>query len=113
MVAAMVGMVFSGAIFGDHSSPISDTSVLSSTFTGADLIDHVRTQLYYAVTVALVVTVLMLVWGYTRISPFVLLVFGAVALVGLVYGLSEFDASRRGIEPKRTVEEPGTAPGDD
>ncbi len=113
MVAAMVGMVFSGAIFGDHSSPISDTSVLSSTFTGADLIDHVRTQLYYAVTVGLVVTVLMLVWGYTRISPFVLLVLGAVALVGLVYGLSEFDANRRGIEPKRTVEEPGAAPGDD
>jgi len=47
----MVGVIFSGAIFGDHSSPISDTTVLSATFTGADLIDHVRTQIYYAATV--------------------------------------------------------------
>ncbi len=100
MVAVMVGMVFSGAIFGDHSSPISDTSVLSSTFTGADLIDHVRTQLYYAVTVVLVSAVLMIVWGFTRISPLVLLLVGVAALVGLVYGLSEFDARRRGIDPK-------------
>lgn len=88
LVAVMVGMIFSGAIFGDHSSPISDTSVLSATFTGADLIDHVRTQLYYAVTVALVVVLLMLVWGYTGITPWLLLVLGAVTLVGLVYGLS-------------------------
>lgn len=63
MVAAVVGTVFSGAIFGDHTSSISDTTVLSATFTGADLIDHVRTQLYYAVTVALVAITLLLVWG--------------------------------------------------
>jgi Na+/H+ antiporter NhaC len=63
MVAAIVGAVFSGAIFGDHCSPISDTTVLSSTFTGSDLIDHVRTQLYYALTVAAVAAVLLLTWG--------------------------------------------------
>jgi Na+/H+ antiporter NhaC len=105
--------VFSGAIFGDHSSPISDTTVLSSTFTGADLIDHVRTQFYYATTVAIVALVLMLVWGYTRITPFALLAVGVVSLVGLVYGLSEFDANRRGIDPKSTTEPPEAAPADD
>ena len=98
-VAVMVGVIFSGAIFGDHTSPISDTTVLSSTFTGADLIDHVRTQFYYAVTVGIVVLVLLLVWGYTGITPFVLLPVGVLALVGLVYGLSEFDANRRGVDP--------------
>ncbi|PSP79278.1 sodium:proton antiporter [Halobacteriales archaeon QS_4_69_225] len=102
MVAVMVGMIFSGAIFGDHSSPISDTTVLSSTFTGADLVDHVRTQFYYAVTVAMVTAGLMLVWGFTRISPFVLLLAGVFALVGLVYGLSTLDARRRGIDPEST-----------
>ncbi|MEF8913984.1 Na+/H+ antiporter NhaC family protein [Natronomonas sp.] len=106
MVAVMVGMVFSGAIFGDHSSPISDTTVLSSTFTGADLIDHVRTQFYYAATVILVVAVLMLVWGYTRITPYALLPVGILALIGIVYGLSEFDASRRGIDPTTDTERP-------
>jgi Na+/H+ antiporter NhaC len=113
MVAVMVAMVFSGAIFGDHSSPISDTTVLSSTFTGADLIDHVRTQFYYALTVVLVTAGLMLVWGFTRITPLVLLVVGVIALIGIVYGLSEFDAQRRGIEPKTTRNSRDVAPGDD
>ncbi|WP_254839362.1 Na+/H+ antiporter NhaC family protein [Natronomonas marina] len=113
MVAVMVGMVFSGAIFGDHSSPISDTTVLSSTFTGADLVDHVRTQFYYAFTVVMVTAGLMLVWGFTRITPFVLLPVGVLALVALVYVLSDFDARRRGIDPKATSEPREVAPGDD
>jgi Na+/H+ antiporter NhaC len=104
MVAAAVGAIFSGAIFGDHCSPISDTTVLSSTFTGADLIDHVRTQLYYAVTVILVAAALLLLWGYTRITPLVLLPVGVLALFGLVYGLSEYDASRRGISPQASID---------
>ena len=99
LVAAMVGVIFSGAIFGDHSSPISDTTVLSATFTGADLIDHVRTQIYYAVTVAAVVVLLLVVWGATRVTPLALLPLGAALLAGLVYLLSEFDAARRGIDP--------------
>ncbi|MCD2202767.1 Na+/H+ antiporter NhaC family protein [Halobacterium sp. KA-6] len=102
MVAAAVGVVFSGAIFGDHASPISDTTVLSATFTGADLIDHVRTQLYYAVTVVAVSALLLVVWGYTRITPWLLLPVGVGLLVALVYGLSELDANRRGIDPKQS-----------
>ncbi|WP_418280843.1 Na+/H+ antiporter NhaC family protein [Halorubrum sp. DTA98] len=112
LVAVMVGVIFSGAILGDHSSPISDTSVLSATFTGADLIDHVRTQLYYAVTVGVVVVLLLLVWGYTGITPLVLLPIGAAMLVGLVYVLSEFDADRKGIDPV-SVEEPRGSPPED
>ncbi len=113
MVAVMVGMIFSGAIFGDHSSPISDTSVLSSTFTGADLIDHVRTQLYYAVTVALVVTLLMLVWGYTEISPWILLAVGGVLIVGLVYGLSALHHRIFGVEPEQTPDQRDLSPPSD
>jgi len=105
LVAAMVGVIFSGAIFGDHSSPISDTTVLSATFTGADLIDHVRTQIYYAVTVAAVVVLLLVLWGVTRVTPLALLPLGAALLAGLVYLLSEVDASRRGIDPV-SVSEP-------
>jgi len=107
----MVGVIFSGAIFGDHSSPISDTTVLSATFTGADLIDHVRTQIYYAATVGLVSVALLLVWGFVGISPFVLLPIGVLTLVALVYLLSEFDARRRGIDPV-SVSEPQVDDGD-
>ncbi|WP_049928530.1 Na+/H+ antiporter NhaC family protein [Halopiger goleimassiliensis] len=99
LMPVMVGAVFSGAIFGDHTSPISDTSVLSSTFTGADLIDHVRTQLPYALTVILVVLACYAVYGYLDVGPVIFLPGGVLALVVLVYGLSELDAGRKGVEP--------------
>ena len=44
--------VLDGAIFGDHCSPISDTTILSSTATSCGLLEHVQTQLPYSVTVA-------------------------------------------------------------
>ena len=49
-----VSSVLAGAIFGDHCSPISDTTVLSSMASASDHVDHVRTQLPYALLVAVV-----------------------------------------------------------
>lgn len=49
-----ISSVLAGATFGDHCSPISDTTVLSSIFAGSDHIDHVRTQLPYALVVGAV-----------------------------------------------------------
>ncbi|MDO5832273.1 MAG: Na+/H+ antiporter NhaC family protein [Methanobrevibacter sp.] len=46
--------VLTGAIFGDHCSPISDTTILSSMGTSCNHIDHVSTQMYYAIFVACV-----------------------------------------------------------
>lgn len=46
--------VLTGAIFGDHCSPISDTTILSSMGTGCNHIDHVQTQIYYAIFVAII-----------------------------------------------------------
>ncbi|NKE36500.1 Na+/H+ antiporter NhaC family protein [Natronococcus sp. JC468] len=100
LMPVVVGAVFSGAIFGDHTSPISDTSVLSSTFTGADLIDHIRTQFYYAGTVMLVVVLCYALYGFLGVPPIVFLPVGAVVLAGLVYGFSELDARRKDIDPK-------------
>ncbi|MFB1065168.1 Na+/H+ antiporter NhaC family protein [Natrinema sp. H-ect4] len=102
LVPVAVGAVFSGAIFGDHASPISDTTVLSATFSGADLIDHVRTQLPYALTVFGVVVGCYLLNGYLGVPPIVFLPLGVVALVGLVVGLSRLDADRKGLEPVPT-----------
>ena len=53
-VAAIAG----GGIFGDHASPVSDTSILASTGAGSDHMDHVITQLPYALTVALITTII-------------------------------------------------------
>jgi len=47
-----LGAVLDGAIFGDHCSPISDTTIMSSIFSGCDHINHVKTQIPYSLTVA-------------------------------------------------------------
>jgi len=49
-----IGTILAGAVFGDHCSPISDTTVLSSIACGCDLQDHVTTQLPYAMTVGFI-----------------------------------------------------------
>jgi Na+/H+ antiporter NhaC len=54
LMVISIGSVLEGSIFGDHCSPISDTTVLSSTATASDHIDHVRTQIPYALLVMVV-----------------------------------------------------------
>ena len=56
-----IGAVLAGGIFGDHCSPISDTSIISSMAAGSDHIDHVNTQLPYALGVGVVSTLLFLI----------------------------------------------------
>ena len=61
LVYAAVGAVVSGGLFGDHCSPVSDTTVLSSLGAACDHIDHVRTQLPYALLAAAVSMILWVV----------------------------------------------------
>jgi len=60
----MVGAVVSGGVWGDQTSPISDTTVLSALATDCPLMDHVRTQFPYALAAALIAFVLFLAWGF-------------------------------------------------
>ena len=71
----VMGAVFSGGIFGDHSSPISDTTVLASSTSGSDHLVHVRTQVPYAVICASIAAVLFFVLGFAlpqgfRVFPY-------------------------------------------
>ena len=52
VVFATIGAVCGGGVFGDHCSPLSDTTILASTGAASDHIDHVRTQLPYALCAA-------------------------------------------------------------
>ncbi len=54
IIVGAISSVLAGAVFGDHCSPISDTTIMSSMASNADHIDHVRTQLPYAIIVAVV-----------------------------------------------------------
>ncbi|PTX22309.1 transporter (NhaC family) [Pontibacter mucosus] len=80
----VISVVLAGAVFGDHCSPISDTTILSSLASGCNHIDHVKTQLPYAITVALVANI-----ACTNLSSFgvhwlLVYVIGIAILWGIV-----------------------------
>ncbi|MEC9488000.1 MAG: Na+/H+ antiporter NhaC family protein [Halanaerobium sp.] len=79
-----IGAVLTGCVFGDHCSPISDTTIMSSTASGADHLDHVKTQLPYALAVALVALLFGFLPAGWGISPLFTLPLGAVALYIIV-----------------------------
>ncbi len=59
----MLGAVLSGGVFGDHASPLSDTSIISSMSAACDHVDHINTQLQYSILVASVSLVAFLIAG--------------------------------------------------
>jgi Na+/H+ antiporter NhaC len=59
----MLAAVLGGGVFGDHCSPISDTTAVSSLASGCDLLEHVRTQLPYALVAGIATVILYLVAG--------------------------------------------------
>ncbi len=65
IVYATIAAVAGGGVFGDHCSPLSDTSILASTGAASDHIDHVRTQIPYAMIAAILTGVVYLVMGLT------------------------------------------------
>lgn len=75
-----VGATLAGAVYGDHISPISDTTILSSAGAKCNHLRHVATQLPYATTVMLVCFVCYIVAGFTG-NPWISLVLGAVLIV--------------------------------
>lgn len=72
-----LGAVLDGAIFGDHCSPISDTTILSAIVSSCDPMHHVRTQMPYALTVA----VIALICGYLPAA------LGLPSYIGILIGL--------------------------
>lgn len=91
LMVMSIGSVLEGAIFGDHCSPISDTTVMSSIASASDHIDHVRTQMPYALLTmgtALVLGYLPAAYLAGRAGswlPFVCLAIGAVALTAILF----------------------------
>jgi Na+/H+ antiporter NhaC len=82
-----ISSIMAGAVFGDHASPISDTTVISSMASSCDHIDHVRTQLPYALLAAAVALLVgdlpTALWG---INPLISIVLGlAIIYVVLMY----------------------------
>jgi Na+/H+ antiporter NhaC len=85
LLLGSIASVLAGADFGDHCSPISDTTILSSMASASDHIDHVRTQMPYAVlvgAVGLLIGNLPSAWG---LSPWISLLLGSAILVAVLW----------------------------
>ena len=67
LVVACFAAVAGGGVFGDHCSPLSDTTILASTGAGADHIDHVKTQLPYSLTCGSLAFIGYLILGFTSL----------------------------------------------
>jgi len=80
----ILASVLTGAIFGDHCSPISDTTILSSIGSGSDHIDHVRTQLPYALVAGAVAAVFGFIPAGFGAHPLISIVLGVIALIVVV-----------------------------
>lgn len=87
-----IGAVLSGGIFGDHCSPISDTTILSSTGAGADHIDHVKTQFPYALLNASIALIGFVVAGITGSAFTLILTMGL--LVVTVFVLAKMNTKK-------------------
>jgi Na+/H+ antiporter NhaC len=66
-IPLVIAAVISGGIFGDHASPISDTTIISSMAAGCDHVEHVRTQLPYALIGGVLAGVAFLVAGWVTV----------------------------------------------
>ena len=78
-----IACVLTGAVWADHCSPISDTTVLTCLATGCDLMDHVTTQIPYALLggmTALVICVIPVSYG---LPWWLMLAFGFIVMIGL------------------------------
>lgn len=81
----VISSVLAGCVFGDHCSPISDTTILSSMASGCNHVDHVRTQLPYAIAVAIVCMLLGDIPTAFGLSPYISIVLIIIVMIGIVF----------------------------
>lgn len=86
-VVVSTSAVLSGAIFGDHCSPISDTTILSSMGAGCNHIDHVKTQIWYSLFIAVITVLFGYIPAGLGISIYVVL---PIALLAVFVGVQIF-----------------------
>lgn len=89
MVIICISACLAGAVCGDHCSPISDTTIMASTGAQCDHVNHVSTQLPYALTVAAVCVVGYLLSGFVH-NVFIVLGFSAVLMLAVLFAIRFF-----------------------
>src|SRR5699024_10638272 len=80
LIPLAIGSIFSGDIFGDHVSPISDTTIMASILAGSDHIAHVKTQMPYDIVTAIITGAMFLLYNAIG-NAYVLLIIGIILQV--------------------------------
>lgn len=91
------GAILAGAVYGDHISPISDTTILSSTGAGCNHIDHVSTQIVYATVVAGCCMFGFLLSGLL-FNPYISLTITIILLIVVLYIIHKFIGNNNDID---------------
>ena len=86
-----------GAVCGDHCSPISDTTIMSSAGAQVEHVNHVATQLPYAITVACLSFVCFVLAGFIQ-NWIVCLAIGVVLTVGTLFAIRNVEAQKARIK---------------
>ena len=81
-----ISAAMAGSVFGDHCSPISDTTIMSSAGAQCEHLLHVSTQLPYAIFVAIISFICYVIAGIVR-NPIVPLVIGIIVLLGVLFAI--------------------------
>ena len=92
-----ISACLAGAVMGDHCSPISDTTIMSSAGAQCDHINHVRTQLPYALTVAAVSFVCYIIAGFVQ-TVYIALPVALVLMIGTMFVLKLTVGKKGGAE---------------
>ena len=95
MVIICISACLAGAVCGDHCSPISDTTIMASTGAQCDHVNHVSTQLPYALTVAAVCVVGYLLSGFAH-NVFIVLGFSAALMLAVLFAIRFFVKRKEG-----------------
>lgn len=95
MVIICISACLAGAVCGDHCSPISDTTIMASTGAQCDHVNHVSTQLPYALTVAAVCVVGYLLSGFVH-NVFIVLGFAAALMLAVLFAIRFFVKRKEG-----------------
>ncbi|MBQ4121266.1 MAG: Na+/H+ antiporter NhaC family protein [Clostridia bacterium] len=91
----IIGMsaCLAGAVCGDHCSPISDTTIMASAGAECDHLNHVSTQLPYAITVAIISFVMFVIAGFVQ-NAWICLAIGVVLTLGTLFVLKALSKKR-------------------
>ncbi len=93
MMIMSISACMAGAVCGDHCSPISDTTIMASAGAQCNHVNHVTTQLPYAVTVAAVSFVTYVIAGFVR-NPFICLPIGVALMAGTLFAIKMFTENK-------------------